>query len=386
MKSTEMITPLAGEFAKHYGETEGGSWGGGSGAGSNPYTTIPYRAFLESFIRLNGIVSMVDVGCGDWRFSRFLDLTGIDYLGLDIVPNVISTNIARFGNPAVRFGIMPDDVSVIPQADLLVVKDVLQHLNTKRILEMKETYFPASSTCLLTNSYEKLNTPRNTDIVDGSFRCLDLSEAPFSFDGSYVLEFTSPLWERIRTYLYRSKTTRASVQSTATRKAAVGNNLIMLQTSDPFVYRPLLDVTSRANIEYCSRNGFGYESYIGIKSGVVPWMASYNRIFMLNELVQRGHRGWVIFADADAFVADLGYDVRHYLTTNSEYRLIGATGGSEAPWNINSGILFINFGDPTGRAFVADWMERFENEVPSELPRLSLISMGRISERPRHHV
>ena len=44
--------------------------------------------------------------------------------------------------------------------------------------------------------------------------------------------------------------------------------------------------------------------------------------------------------------------------------MIGASGGSHAPWNLNSGILFINLGDPTGRAFVTDWMARFRAEVP----------------------
>jgi hypothetical protein len=217
---------------------------------------------------------------------------------------------------------------------------------------------------LLTNSYNKLSTPLNTNICDGSFRCLDLSAEPYFLDGAYVLEFTSPLWEKIRTFLHEPRSREWLAQPEPRLKAAISRSLIMLQTSDPFVYNDMLKLTAAVNIEYCRRHNFGYESYVGIKSGVVPWMASYNRIYMLDELIQRDYRGWVIFADADAFVVDFSFDIFGYLTENSDYCLIGASGGSEAPWNLNSGILFIDLNDPTGRAFVADWMMRFQDELP----------------------
>ena len=47
-------------------------WGGCSGGGSDPYRTIEYRAFVDKFARMNQVRSIVDVGCGDWQFSRFL--------------------------------------------------------------------------------------------------------------------------------------------------------------------------------------------------------------------------------------------------------------------------------------------------------------------------
>jgi hypothetical protein len=232
------------------------------------------------------------------------------------------------------------------------------------VQEFRDKLFGKFKYCLITNSYEKLHTPLNTDISEGSFRCLDLASEPYYLDGSYVLEFMSPLWERIRTFLHQPN--QRTQQTAANTKAmqSVTKNLIMLQTADPVVYRPLLEVSSKTNIKYCELHDIGYESYIGIKSGVAAWMASYNRMFMLDELMQRGHRGWVIFADADAFVADMQFDIRGYLAANDQYSLIGASGGSEAPWNINSGILFINLGDPVGRAFSADWLVRFRNEVP----------------------
>jgi SAM-dependent methyltransferase len=351
------------EFGANYDKSGKGTWGGDSGPGSDPYYTMPYRAFLESFIRLNRIGSVVDVGCGDWKFSRYLDFSGVAYRGYDVVPELIERNRAAYGTASVRFDLMPNDIDAVPGAQLLVMKDVLQHLPTDTILEMRDRLFGKFDFCLITNSFEKLDTPQNSDIEVGGFRCLDLRAEPFGVDGSYVLEFGSPLWERIRTILHQpSRVPRASKQPASHRQAT--DNLLLLQTADPFVYSEMLSLTSAINIKFCQTRGFNYESYVGIKNGAAPWMASYNRIYMLDELIQRGYRGWTIFADADSFVSDFSFDIIEYLKNNREYCLIGATGGSDAPWNLNSGILFINLGDPLGRAFPADWLERFLAEVP----------------------
>ena len=89
-----------------------------------------------------------------------------------------------------------------------------------------------------------------------------------------------------------------------------------MQTADSREYRAMLEMTAKVNLAYCAAQGMTYESYLGIKRGVAPWQATYNRIFMLNELLDRGFRGWAIFVDADAFVADFSFDLRGYLKRN----------------------------------------------------------------------
>src|SRR5258708_3166902 len=76
--------------------------GGGSGSGSTPSVTAPYRDFLTSFLRENNIRSVVDLGCGDWQFSRLIDWSGIDYLGVD-VSGVVLENTSKFAKPGIRF-------------------------------------------------------------------------------------------------------------------------------------------------------------------------------------------------------------------------------------------------------------------------------------------
>jgi hypothetical protein len=45
--------------------------GWGSGLGSLVSSTVTYRYIIESFIRLNDVHSVLDVGCGDWQFHPY---------------------------------------------------------------------------------------------------------------------------------------------------------------------------------------------------------------------------------------------------------------------------------------------------------------------------
>ena len=52
---------------------------------------------------------------------------GIQYTGMEIVPTVIEANVRRFASANVRF-VCADARSVeLPPADLILLKDVLQH-------------------------------------------------------------------------------------------------------------------------------------------------------------------------------------------------------------------------------------------------------------------
>ncbi len=178
------------------------SWGNGSGPGSHPNWTIEYRSFLEKFIRMNNVRSIVDVGCGDWQFSRFLNLDGISYHGFDVVERLIDANTKRHGSKSIRFDVMPEDPAQLPQADLLLMKDVLQHLPDADIFRFRDTVFQRYRFALLTNSFEKIDAYRNVDLSrPGEFRCLDLTAAPYDMPGAYLFEYFAQPWERIRTFL-----------------------------------------------------------------------------------------------------------------------------------------------------------------------------------------
>ncbi len=180
-------------------------WGGhSSGPGSDPYYNLAYRQFLENFLYQNGICYAVDIGCGDWSFSRYIRFDGISYRGFDVASTVIAQNNATFASSNVSFDIMPEKKEDVPGADLLIMKDVLQHLSNKEIIDFYQNVFPKFTYCLITNSYRKLGVPSNTDIENGGFRPLNLQLQPFNFKGAYVLQFTTGVWEEVRTILLQN--------------------------------------------------------------------------------------------------------------------------------------------------------------------------------------
>ena len=122
---------LQSSFQNIYDKNE---WGQGSGPGSSPTNTIEYRAFLSRFIAENGIHNLTDLGCGDWQFSRFMDWSNLDYTGFDVVPTIVERNQRLFTLPNVRFEIFTS-MEALPGGDLLLAKEVLQHLPNAVIKE-----------------------------------------------------------------------------------------------------------------------------------------------------------------------------------------------------------------------------------------------------------
>lgn len=174
--------------------------GGGSGTGSTIENTVAYRVLLSSFLRDNQVASAVDLGCGDWQFSRHVDWTGVDYLGVD-VSSVVLENTAKFTRPGVRFLELDASAGDLPSADLLIAKDVLQHWSNADIAHFLPS-LRKFKYALITNGSDKTARTTNSDIKAGECRPVDLSVAPFGLSGEVVLEYVADepktvfLWRR----------------------------------------------------------------------------------------------------------------------------------------------------------------------------------------------
>lgn len=175
-------------FARAYKD---GQWHNGSGSGSSPANTRPYRAFLQRYLREHGVRSVLDVGCGDWQFSRLIDWRGIAYLGVDVVPELITRNSLRYSRftPASVIDFRLADVLgnyQMPRADLILVKDLLQHWPDTAIHQLGERL--AGRRALLT--YD-LDTGPHADIEPGGHRGLDLAVGPFLWPVAERLRYES---------------------------------------------------------------------------------------------------------------------------------------------------------------------------------------------------
>ncbi len=153
------------------------TWGGGSGQGSRPEFNGEYIATLQRFLRLNHIRSVVDFGCGDWQFSRLVHWGDITYTGIDIVDSVVAANSDLHASDSIRFQLF-EDLASLPPADLILVKDVLQHLPNHLVREYLD-HFKAHYRWLIITNDDLPHSELNQDIEAGAWRPLRLDLPPF---------------------------------------------------------------------------------------------------------------------------------------------------------------------------------------------------------------
>lgn len=186
------VESIEGIFAKIYKQ---GAWGrneegkGSSGWGSTMKATEEYRLFLENMLAMLDIKTVVDVGCGDWEFSQAIDWDGIDYLGIDVVREVIARNKKKYASDNINF--MHGDALTmkLPEADLLICKEVLQHLTNADIIKFSKQ-LSKFKYCLITNDISRKSRDNNIDIPRGYWRCIDLMKPPFNFKGLNIFSYT----------------------------------------------------------------------------------------------------------------------------------------------------------------------------------------------------
>jgi SAM-dependent methyltransferase len=177
-----------GIYAKgRWGKDEQGK--GTSGGGSTMESTKLYRVFLQDFLAAHRIRSVVDAGCGDWEFSQAIDWRGIDYMGVDIVESVIKADQRRFSAANVRFVVADIVRDELPPADLLLVKEVLQHLSHADIARFL-AQLPRYRHVLIVNDVDPTTlTAEPKDIATGGYRWLDLTRPPYELQGAKVLVY-----------------------------------------------------------------------------------------------------------------------------------------------------------------------------------------------------
>lgn len=181
----DTLERVQAKFSAIYRDNE---WGVGSGVGSLPDNNTGYMRFLESFLRAERIGSVVDFGCGDWQFSRLVDWCGARYLGLDLVPEVIAANQQAHARDGVEFAVFRN-LDDVPTADLLLCKDVFQHLPNETIRRYLATFKQRAKFLLITND-DQPEASLNGIIEAGGWRPVRLDRAPFSECAPVVFEWT----------------------------------------------------------------------------------------------------------------------------------------------------------------------------------------------------
>jgi trans-aconitate methyltransferase len=170
-------------------------WGVGSGEGSTKEYCEPLVEFLCGYIDDSSVKTLCDIGCGDMQWMpEVVRKTGIKYIGLDCVSSVIESAVASGLGP--QFTFIEADVSVceLPDADLYIVKDVLQHWNSDTARDFLRRFFKSRphADILAVNCNDQTSDSRDI--------CNRTSFSPMSAD-RYPLSLFNPeslMWWRTK--------------------------------------------------------------------------------------------------------------------------------------------------------------------------------------------
>lgn len=230
-------------FARIYREK---IWGDGidtpySGSGSKPKNAIPYIEIIKNYIHKNNIKSILDFGHGDfeiWKDCANEAFQDTSYLGIDVAEGLSEEVNAKYGNFNRKFMFL--DISQaqtsLPPAQLLISKDVLQHLplldiykfisqfyNYENVILCNDIYIRGSMLFELKefmqirkrvkllikckNPFFPTRRKNNTEITAGEFRGIDLEKKPFSkllegFELKVLIDYDGPFRPGIKKRIY----------------------------------------------------------------------------------------------------------------------------------------------------------------------------------------
>ena len=150
-----------------------------SGPGSRLEVTEAIREELPKLVADLSIKTFLDLPCGDFNWMQHVDL-GIDqYIGADIVQMVIDDNNQKYANEKRKFVTLDLLRDSLPQADILLCRDCLSHLNYEDINKALTNLQRSEITYFLTTTY--YNIENNLNIVTGQWRPLNFLLPPFNF-------------------------------------------------------------------------------------------------------------------------------------------------------------------------------------------------------------
>lgn len=150
-----------------------------SGGGSDFEQTTVIRAEIPTLIERLEIKSILDAPCGDFNWMKDVNLN-VDYIGVDIVNDIITANAERYGNSRRKFYSLDIITDALPPTDLIICRDCLVHLTFRQAMSALRNFKKSGAKYLLTTTF--VDRGENSDVSGNySWRPLNLSLPPFQF-------------------------------------------------------------------------------------------------------------------------------------------------------------------------------------------------------------
>jgi len=150
---------------------------------SGPGSTVARAAdFIDDLVallkRLDTRV-LLDAACGDFNWACPLADAVDEYIGLDVVPDMVLALQRSAAAPGRRFVCADLTADALPRADVILCRDCLVHFSCHDVVRALSNFQRSGSRYLLTTTF--VDRGANDDIATGAWRPLDLQASPFAF-------------------------------------------------------------------------------------------------------------------------------------------------------------------------------------------------------------
>lgn len=152
-----------------------------SGPGSRRAQTRHLQSELPLLLKELKVRTLLDIPCGDFNWMKEVDLEGVNYIGGDIVGQLIERNSQLWTNERRSFVQIDLMTSQLPRADLVFCRDCLGHLPVEAIYAALRNICASGAEYLLTTHFTYRSLDANRDILTGDWRRLNLEIPPFCF-------------------------------------------------------------------------------------------------------------------------------------------------------------------------------------------------------------
>lgn len=178
-KSKYKNLPMKQTFTEIFQSNEWGNEQSVSGQGSSLEQTQQAIDGINQLIQDYSITSILDIPCGDMNWMRHVNLHTINYLGGDIVDELIRKNNALYAGDNIHFKVMNLVEDSLEQVDLIIVRDCFVHFSYENILHAVQQIKKSKSIYLLCTNFSDAKI--NYDVVSGDWRPINLRLKPFCF-------------------------------------------------------------------------------------------------------------------------------------------------------------------------------------------------------------
>ena len=165
-------------FSEIYQKNKWGAPSSRSGVGSTRSETQLIQAQLALLLKELNVKSMLDAPCGDFNWMSAVALNA-DYIGADIVADLIENNRKSHAAPNRRFLQLDICHDPLPTVDLIFCRDGLVHLSHADIVRALRNFKASGARYLFTTFFP--NCDLNANIATGMWRPLNFCLPAFQF-------------------------------------------------------------------------------------------------------------------------------------------------------------------------------------------------------------